>query len=111
MKSVPKILPVPYPEYCGRRYLEEPRPAKAVKAKIEAEEEHFDFDIPDRVVAEATNIDIPRYCSSRQNRTWWKENRRGFGPENDVILGILFCRRTDDRPLKVEGVDVSLPVL
>ena len=44
------------PEYCG--VISKSPTVKAVKAKIEAEEEHFDFSILDKVVEEASNIDI-----------------------------------------------------
>ncbi|MDU7867141.1 MAG: tRNA uracil 4-sulfurtransferase ThiI, partial [Pantoea sp.] len=44
------------PEYCG--VISKSPTVKAVKAKIEAEEQNFDFDILNRVVEEATNVDI-----------------------------------------------------
>ncbi|MDK6820722.1 tRNA 4-thiouridine(8) synthase ThiI, partial [Klebsiella pneumoniae] len=78
---------------------------KAVKAKIEAEEEHFDFDILERVVAEATNIDIRDIAQQTEQDVVEVETVNGFGP-NDVILDIRSIDEQEDKPLKVEGIDV-----
>lgn len=82
---------------------------KAIKAKIEAEEENFDFSILDKVVEEANNIDIRDIAQQTQQTVVEVETVSGFGP-NDVILDIRSVDEQDDKPLKVDGVDVvSLP--
>lgn len=82
---------------------------KAIKAKIEAEEENFDFSILDKVVEEANNVDIREIAQQTQQEVVEVETVSGFGP-NDVILDIRSVDEQDDKPLKVEGVDVvSLP--
>lgn len=82
---------------------------KAIKAKIEAEEENFDFSILDKVVEEANNVDIREIAQQTQQEVVEVETVSGFGA-NDVILDIRSVDEQDDKPLKVEGVDVvSLP--
>lgn len=82
---------------------------KAIKAKIEAEEENFDFSILDKVVEEASNVDIREIAQQTQQEVVEVETVSGFGA-NDVILDIRSVDEQDDKPLKVEGVDVvSLP--
>ncbi|MGV2470652.1 tRNA 4-thiouridine(8) synthase ThiI, partial [Bacillus subtilis] len=44
------------PEYCG--VISKSPTVKAVKARIEAEEANFDFNILDSVIEQAKNIDI-----------------------------------------------------
>ncbi len=51
------------PEYCG--VISKSPTVKAVKSKIEAEEEKFDFSILDKVVEEANNVDIREIAQSR----------------------------------------------
>jgi thiamine biosynthesis protein ThiI len=95
------------PEYCG--VISKSPTVKAVKAKIEAEEAHFDFEILDRVVAEASNIDIRDIAAQTSETVVEVETVSGFGP-NDVILDIRSIDEQDDKPLAVEGIDVvSLP--
>jgi len=80
-----------------------------VKAKIEAEEANFDFSILDQVVEAATNVDIREIATQTEQEVVEVETVTGFGP-NDVILDIRSVDEHDDKPLKVEGVDVvSLP--
>lgn len=82
---------------------------KAVKSKIEAEEEKFDFSILDKVVEEANNVDIREIAQQTEQEVVEVETVNGFGP-NDVILDIRSIDEQEDKPLKVEGVDVvSLP--
>ncbi len=95
------------PEYCG--VISKSPTVKAIKAKIEAEEENFDFSILDKVVEEANNVDIREIAQQTQQEVVEVETVSGFGP-NDVILDIRSVDEQDDKPLKVEGVDVvSLP--
>ncbi len=82
---------------------------KAVKSKIEAEEEKFDFSILDKVVEEANNVDIREIAQQTEQEVVEVETVNGFGP-NDVILDIRSIDEQEDKPLKVEGIDVvSLP--
>ena len=82
---------------------------KAVKAKIEAEEANFDFAILDKVVAEANNVDIREIAQQTQQDVVEVETVSGFS-ENDVILDIRSIDEQDDKPLKLEGVEIaSLP--
>ena len=95
------------PEYCG--VISKSPTVKAVKAKIEAEEEHFDFSILDKVVAEASNIDIREIAQQTEQDVVEVETVSGFGA-NDAILDIRSIDEQDDKPLQVEGVEVvSLP--
>ena len=95
------------PEYCG--VISKSPTVKAIKAKIEAEEQNFDFAILDKVVEEANNIDIRDIAQQTEQAVVEVETVSGFGP-NDVILDIRSVDEQDDKPLKVEGVDVvSLP--
>ncbi|EPH0094154.1 tRNA uracil 4-sulfurtransferase ThiI [Pluralibacter gergoviae] len=95
------------PEYCG--VISKSPTVKAVKAKIEEEESHFDFAILDKVVAEANNIDIRDIAQQTQQDVVEVETVSGFGA-NDAILDIRSADEQDDRPLKLDGVEVvSLP--
>ena len=95
------------PEYCG--VISKSPTVKAVKEKIEAEEAHFDFSILDRVVEEANNVDIREIAQQTGQEVVEVETVSGFGP-NDVILDIRSVDEQDDKPLKVEGIDVvTLP--
>ena len=82
------------PEYCG--VISKSPTVKAIKSKIEA-------------VEEANNIDIRDIAQQTQQTVVEVETVSGFGP-NDVILDIRSVDEQDDKPLKVDGVDVvSLP--
>ncbi|UYU32784.1 tRNA uracil 4-sulfurtransferase ThiI [Siccibacter colletis] len=95
------------PEYCG--VISKSPTVKAVKAKIEAEEQNFDFSILDQVVQSATNVDIREIAQQTQQEVVEVETVTGFGP-NEVILDIRSIDEQDDKPLQVEGVDIaSLP--
>ena len=95
------------PEYCG--VISKSPTVKAVKAKIEAEEQNFDFAILDKVVQEASNIDIREIANQTQEQVVEVETVSGFGA-NDAILDIRSIDEQDDKPLKVDGIEVvSLP--
>jgi len=95
------------PEYCG--VISKSPTVKAVKAKIEAEEQNFDFAILDRVVEEATNVDIREIAQQTEQEVVEVETVTGFGP-NDVVLDIRSPDDQESKPLAVEGVDVvTLP--
>ncbi|MBP2196706.1 tRNA uracil 4-sulfurtransferase ThiI [Pantoea cypripedii] len=95
------------PEYCG--VISKSPTVKAVKAKIEAEEQHFDFAILDRVVQEASNVDIRDIAEQADEEVAEVETVASF-TANDVVLDIRSIDEQDDTPLALEGVEVkSLP--
>ena len=95
------------PEYCG--VISKSPTVKAVKAKIEAEEENFDFSILEKVVAEASNIDIREIAQQTEQDVVEVETVNGFGPD-DVLLDIRSVDEQDAKPFEPEGVEVaSLP--
>ncbi|ALV93195.1 MULTISPECIES: tRNA uracil 4-sulfurtransferase ThiI [Pantoea] len=95
------------PEYCG--VISKSPTVKAVKAKIEAEEQNFDFEILNRMVQEATNVDIREIAEKAQEEVVEVETVASF-TANDVVLDIRSVDEQEASPLQVEGVDVkSLP--
>ncbi|MCO4180823.1 tRNA 4-thiouridine(8) synthase ThiI [Proteus terrae subsp. cibarius] len=92
------------PEFCG--VISKNPTVKAVKAKIEAEEEKFDFSILDSVVENAKNMDIRRIAEETVQQVTEVEMVSEFGA-NDVILDIRSPEEQETSPLKVEGVDVK----
>ncbi|ROR06859.1 tRNA uracil 4-sulfurtransferase ThiI [Erwinia sp. JUb26] len=95
------------PEYCG--VISKSPTVKAVKAKIEAEEQNFDFAILDRMVEEATNVDIRQIAEKTQEEVVEVETVASLGA-NDAVLDIRSNDEQEARPLEVEGVEVkSLP--
>jgi thiamine biosynthesis protein ThiI len=96
------------PEYCG--VISKSPTVKAVKAKIEAEEQNFDFAILDQVVAEANNIDIRDIARQTEQEVVEVETVSGF-VANDVLLDIRSIDEQDARPFTAqESVEVaSLP--
>lgn len=65
------------PEYCG--VISKSPTVKAVKSKIEAEEEKFDFSILDKVVEEANNVDIREIAQQTEQEVVEVETVNGFG--------------------------------
>lgn len=95
------------PEYCG--VISKSPTVKAVKAKIEAEEQNFDFAILDRVVQEATNVDIREIATQAQEEVVEVETVASFS-SNDGVLDIRSIDEQEAKPLALEGVEVkSLP--
>ncbi|WP_312240313.1 tRNA uracil 4-sulfurtransferase ThiI [Pantoea sp.] len=95
------------PEYCG--VISKSPTVKAVKAKIEAEEQNFDFSILDRVVQEANNLDIREIAQQAEQEVVEVETVASLG-ENEMLLDIRSADEQDDKPLAMPGVEVkSLP--
>ncbi|UDN36761.1 tRNA uracil 4-sulfurtransferase ThiI [Proteus sp. NMG38-2] len=92
------------PEFCG--VISKSPTVKAVKAKIEAEEEKFDFSILDSVVENAKNMDIRRIAEETVQRVTEVEMVSEFGT-NDVILDIRSPEEQETSPLKMDGIDVK----
>ncbi|WP_294910974.1 tRNA uracil 4-sulfurtransferase ThiI [Tatumella sp. UBA2305] len=95
------------PEYCG--VISKSPTVKAVKSRIHAEEENFDFSVLERVVQEASNLDIREIAEQATRDVVEVETVAAFG-ENDTILDIRSIDEQDDRPLKADNVKIqSLP--
>lgn len=92
------------PEFCG--VISKSPTVKAVKAKIEAEEDKFDFSILDNVVENAKNMDIRRIAEETVQQVTEVEMVSEFGA-NDVILDIRSPEEQETSPLKIDGVDVK----
>ncbi|HBZ14660.1 tRNA uracil 4-sulfurtransferase ThiI [Pantoea sp. NPDC088449] len=92
------------PEYCG--VISKSPTVKAVKAKIEAEELNFDFEILNRVVQEASNVDIREIAEQTEEEVVEVETVDSF-TSNDVVLDIRSADEQDAKPLIVEGVEVK----
>lgn len=92
------------PEYCG--VISKSPTVKAVKAKIEAEEQNFDFSILDRMVDEATNVDIREIAEKAEEEVMEVETVASFS-ENDVILDIRSNDEQEARPLALDGIEVK----
>lgn len=95
------------PEYCG--VISKRPTVKAVKGKIDAEESHFDFSILERMVAEATNVDIREIAEQTQDEVVEVETV-GLLNENDSVLDIRSVDEQEDKPLELVGTEVkSMP--
>lgn len=95
------------PEYCG--VISKSPTVKAVKSKILAEEENFDFSVLEKVVAEASNLDIREIAEQATRDVVEVETVAAFGA-NDSILDIRSIDEQDERPLDAGDVEVkSLP--
>ncbi|WP_109399295.1 tRNA uracil 4-sulfurtransferase ThiI [Proteus sp. TJ1640] len=92
------------PEFCG--VISKSPTVKAVKAKIEAEEEKFDFSILDNVVENAKNMDIRRIAEETVQQVTEVEMVSEFGT-NDVILDIRSPEEQETSPLKMDDIDVK----
>ncbi|NIG98452.1 MAG: tRNA 4-thiouridine(8) synthase ThiI [Serratia symbiotica] len=92
------------PEYCG--VISKSPTVKAIKAKIEEEESHFDFSILDRVVSEAKNVDIRTIAEQAQEQGAEVETVVDFGADN-VILDIRSNDEQEDKPLQLAQVEVK----
>ena len=92
------------PEYCG--VISKSPTVKAVKAKIEEEEAHFDFSILDRVVSEAKNVDIRTIAEQTQEQVTEVETVAAFGVD-EVILDIRSNDEQEEKPLKLDQVEVK----
>lgn len=92
------------PEYCG--VISKSPTVKAIKATIEEEESHFDFAILDRVVNEASNVDIRTIAEQVQEQVAEVETVAQFGAE-DVILDIRSIDEQENKPLKLEQIEVK----
>lgn len=92
------------PEFCG--VISKNPTVKAVKEKILAEEEHFDFAILDKAVSEAENIDIREIAQQAAQKVQEVETVTAFQP-TDIIIDIRSPDEQEDRPLEIENVTIK----
>ncbi|EML9902668.1 tRNA uracil 4-sulfurtransferase ThiI [Morganella morganii] len=95
------------PEFCG--VISKNPTVKAVKEKIEAEEEKFDFAILDDVVLNAQNMDIRVIAQQSEQQVTEVEMVSDLSA-SDVVLDIRSPDEQESYPLKIEGTEVrTLP--
>ncbi|HDF2341452.1 TPA: tRNA 4-thiouridine(8) synthase ThiI [Morganella morganii] len=95
------------PEFCG--VISKNPTVKAVKEKIEAEEEKFDFAILDDVVLNAQNMDI-RVIAQQSEQQVTEVEMVSELSATDVVLDIRSPDEQEAHPLKIEGAEVrTLP--
>lgn len=92
------------PEYCGM--ISQSPTVKAITAKIEEEESHFNFSILDRVVREAKNVDIRYIAEQTQEKIAEVESVLDFSADN-VILDIRSNDEQEDKPLQLAEIEVK----
>ncbi|EKT54331.1 tRNA uracil 4-sulfurtransferase ThiI [Providencia burhodogranariea] len=93
------------PEYCG--VISKSPTVKAIKAKIEEEEDNFDFSILDEVVAQAQNIDIRQIALESREQVAEVEMVSELSTENEVILDIRSPDEHEDKPLSIDSIEVK----
>ena len=92
------------PEYCG--VISKSPTVKAVKAKIEAEEAMFDFDVLDKVVSEARNVDIREIAAQAAEVVPEVETVAEF-TSTDIVLDVRAPDEVEAQPLALENVEVK----
>lgn len=92
------------PEYCG--VISKSPTVKAVKAKLEAEEEKFDFSILDKAVYDARVIDIRDIEKETKEETQEVELVSDI-EAGSIILDIRSAEEEEGAPLEIEGIDVQ----
>lgn len=91
------------PEFCG--VISKSPTVKAVKAKIEEEESHFNFEILEHAVSEAEVLDIRDIATQTDEIVAEVETVAEFG-ERDIILDIRGPEEQESAPLVIEGVTI-----
>lgn len=92
------------PEYCG--VISKKPTVKAVLGKIEAQEQQFDFDVLNRVIAEASVMDIRQIEEQAQQEVSEVEAVSGIMPD-EVVLDIRSPEECDDNPLELDNIQVT----
>ncbi|WP_392565943.1 tRNA uracil 4-sulfurtransferase ThiI [Utexia brackfieldae] len=92
------------PEFCG--VISKNPTVKAIKEKIEAEEQNFDFTILERAVAQAENIDIREIAKQTASQIQEVETVTAFN-EKDVIIDIRAPEEQEECPLSLANVTVK----
>ncbi|MHA2940270.1 tRNA uracil 4-sulfurtransferase ThiI [Vibrio sp. RC27] len=92
------------PEYCG--VISKNPTVKAVKAKLEKEENNFDFSILENVVFSARQMDIRKIAEESQEQVPDVESVDQV-EANAVVLDIRSPDEEDDNSLVIDGVEVQ----
>jgi thiamine biosynthesis protein ThiI len=92
------------PEYCG--VISKNPTVKAVKAKLEIEEGHFDFSILDNVVFNARQMDIRQIAEESQEQVPDVESVE-LVEANTIVLDIRSPDEEEDNALVIDGVEVK----
>ncbi|MFT4928885.1 MAG: thiamine biosynthesis protein ThiI [Phenylobacterium sp.] len=86
------------PEYCG--VISKKPTVKAKIEKIEAEEANFDFDVLDRVVSDATVMDIRKIEEQAQQEVCEVEAVASIGAD-EIVLDIRSPDEYEDHPIEL----------
>lgn len=89
------------PEFCG--VISKNPTVKAVKAKIEQEEGHFDFSVLESAVQNAQYLDIRQIAEQTEKDVMTVDTVSTLA-ENDIILDIRSSEETDENPLKLIAI-------
>jgi thiamine biosynthesis protein ThiI len=92
------------PEYCG--VISRKPTVKAVLAKIEEEESKFDFEVINRVVADAKCYDIRKIASEMKDNVTTAESVSAL-PDDCVVLDIRSIEEFEHTPFSVTGFTVQ----
>ncbi|MBD1555938.1 tRNA 4-thiouridine(8) synthase ThiI [Vibrio sp. S9_S30] len=92
------------PEYCG--VISKKPTVKAVKEKLEMEEEKFDFSILEKVVYDSRVMDIRDIAKESLEQAPEVEQVEDVD-QNAVVLDIRSAEEEDANPLEIEGVEVA----
>ncbi|WP_439234301.1 tRNA uracil 4-sulfurtransferase ThiI [Lonepinella koalarum] len=93
------------PEFCG--VISKNPTVKAIQAKIEAEEQNFDFNVLESAVQNAQYLDIRQIAEQTEKDVVQVDAVSVLG-ENDVILDIRSPEEIDEKPLVLDGKTVQL---
>ncbi|MDH2927183.1 tRNA 4-thiouridine(8) synthase ThiI [Lonepinella koalarum] len=93
------------PEFCG--VISKNPTVKAIRAKIEAEEQNFDFNVLESAVQNAQYLDIRQIAEQTEKDVVQVDAVSVLG-ENDVILDIRSPEEIDEKPLVLDGKTVQL---
>lgn len=88
------------PEFCG--VISKNPTVKAIKAKIEEEESHFDFSLLEDAVWNAQYLDI-RQIAEQTEREVPEVEMVSVLQQNDVIIDIRSPEETDEKPLELQN--------
>ncbi|PKF80848.1 tRNA 4-thiouridine(8) synthase ThiI [Vibrio sp. vnigr-6D03] len=91
------------PEYCG--VISKKPTVKAVKEKLETEEEKFDFSILEKVVYDSRVMDIRDIAKESLEQAPEVEQVEAVD-QGAVVLDIRSAEEEDENPLEIEGVEV-----
>ena len=93
------------PEFCG--VISKNPTVKAIREKILAEEQHFNFDVLQSAVENAQYLDI-REIAEQTEREVVEVDAVSVLNDNDIILDIRSPEETDESPFELDGHEVKL---